>query len=520
MNLRSILFLSILIFVSFILKAQSYSVWFNSPTNNSTVTGSVMDNTRSSVDISFSWSGQKANASNKWKFRVIKDILTGGGNSFAATWVYEDSPYCSLPGDVLYNNYYVIEMYEEDYITKELTHRASSSYITVMVQQTVFVENNFGAGSISVNGSTFGSGSSFSLGYGENLNLTAIENQVDAQGYTRVWNTSGNNPSQWNINGAPVSYSNSYSYNANANQNGVHIIAELKKVCNISFSGPVTANGNYYYSQPVSVIEGNPVSVTALGYVRYDYIDMGFSSWGDGNTQNPRSFTVYNNASYSINYVGIKPNNGYKNLQFVGSTGQNVQLQWSEHPNNAVNQYQIWRRVKHNGVTGPETQIGTVGRGVCSFTDYQYVYTSSYSDDLLWYDVRAYYSTAGTYADAEFNAAFGRIDYSTQNNPNLTLNLSSELPDKLEVSNYPNPFNPTTTISYQLPEKSFVTIKVFYILGKEVATLVNENKLAGYHTVNFNASHSERGRGMTSGVYIYTISANGIVKSKKMLLAK
>ncbi len=90
----------------------------------------------------------------------------------------------------------------------------------------------------------------------------------------------------------------------------------------------------------------------------------------------------------------------------------------------------------------------------------------------------------------------------------------------MSANNYPNPFNPTTTISYQLPEKSFVTLKVFDILGKEVATLVNENKSAGYHTVVFNAGHSERGRGMTSGVYIYTLSANGIVQTKKMLLTK
>jgi len=229
---------------------------------------------------------------------------------------------------------------------------------------------------------------------------------------------------------------------------------------------------------------------------------------------------VNSNTSYGINYVGIKPNNGYKNLQFVGSTGQNIQLQWSEHPNSAVNQYQIWRRVKHNGVTGPDTQIGTVGRGVCSFTDYEYVYTSSYSDDLLWYDVRAYYSTAGTYADAEYNAAFGKIDLLKEEKSNLATEISNELPNKFDLSNYPNPFNPTTTINYQLPEKSFVTLKVFDILGNEIATLVNENKPAGYHSVIFDAGHSERGRGMTSGVYIYTLSANGIVQSKKMLLAK
>ncbi len=187
------------------------------------------------------------------EFKVIKDILVGGGNTYAETWVYEDTPYCTLPGDVLYQNWYVIYMYEEDYITKILTQRASTSHITVTVQQTVYVENNFGTGTLSVNGSSYGSGSVFNLSYGQGLNLAAIENQVDAQGYTRVWNTSGINNSYWSLNGVGQTNSNSYSYNASLNQNGIHIVAELRKVCNISFNGPVTANGNYYYSQPVSV---------------------------------------------------------------------------------------------------------------------------------------------------------------------------------------------------------------------------------------------------------------------------
>ncbi len=65
-----------------------------------------------------------------------------------------------------------------------------------------------------------------------------------------------------------------------------------------------------------------------------------------------------------------------------------------------------------------------------------------------------------------------------------------------------------------MKETSFVTIKVFDILGKEVAILVNENKPAGYFSVNFDGSK------LSSGIYIYTLSANGIIHTKKMLLAK
>lgn len=80
--------------------------------------------------------------------------------------------------------------------------------------------------------------------------------------------------------------------------------------------------------------------------------------------------------------------------------------------------------------------------------------------------------------------------------------------------NFPNPFNPTTTINYQLPIEGFVTIKVYDVIGRKVATLVNEKKSVGYYKINFDSSK------LTSGVYIYTITANNFIQSKKMLLMK
>ncbi|MBI9069949.1 MAG: T9SS type A sorting domain-containing protein [Melioribacteraceae bacterium] len=80
--------------------------------------------------------------------------------------------------------------------------------------------------------------------------------------------------------------------------------------------------------------------------------------------------------------------------------------------------------------------------------------------------------------------------------------------------NYPNPFNPTTKISYQLPESGFVSLKVYNSLGKEVAELVNEVKGAGRYNATFNASK------LSSGIYFYTIQVNDFVQTNKMLLVK
>ena len=81
--------------------------------------------------------------------------------------------------------------------------------------------------------------------------------------------------------------------------------------------------------------------------------------------------------------------------------------------------------------------------------------------------------------------------------------------------NYPNPFNPSTIISYSVPSTSLVTIKVYDVLGREILTLVNENKSAGNYSVQFNASSK-----FPSGVYFYRMQAGSFVQTKKLILMK
>jgi hypothetical protein len=82
------------------------------------------------------------------------------------------------------------------------------------------------------------------------------------------------------------------------------------------------------------------------------------------------------------------------------------------------------------------------------------------------------------------------------------------------AQNFPNPFNPSTVINYQIPENGMVTLKVYDILGKEVKTLVNEQKTTGRYDVIFDASD------LASGVYIYKLQVNDFASSKKMLMIK
>ena len=78
--------------------------------------------------------------------------------------------------------------------------------------------------------------------------------------------------------------------------------------------------------------------------------------------------------------------------------------------------------------------------------------------------------------------------------------------------NFPNPFNPSTTITYELPSESYVTLKVYNTMGEEVATLVDGNIAAGVYTVKFYSSH------LASGMYFYRLTAGSFVDTKKLIV--
>ena len=117
------------------------------------------------------------------------------------------------------------------------------------------------------------------------------------------------------------------------------------------------------------------------------------------------------------------------------------------------------------------------------------------------------------------------FEMTEESNPKLSLRVATkntvgnepgnELPTVFVLNqNYPNPFNPSTVINYQLPISSKVTLKVFDVLGREVAVLVNTKMEAGYHQIQFNANN------LASGMYIYRLEAGNNVFTKKLILIK
>jgi hypothetical protein len=144
-----------------------------------------------------------------------------------------------------------------------------------------------------------------------------------------------------------------------------------------------------------------------------------------------------------------------------------------------------------------------------------------------WYDIldQNIFYASSTVIDSMVMPAFSARIYSSKPDSILSVtdNKISEMPSEFKLlQNYPNPFNPSTNINYQLPADKYVSLKVFDILGREVATLVNEFKKTGSYSVEWN------GNNLPSGVYFYRLVASSneplqtksYTETKKMILMK
>jgi len=111
---------------------------------------------------------------------------------------------------------------------------------------------------------------------------------------------------------------------------------------------------------------------------------------------------------------------------------------------------------------------------------------------------------------------YGKVDAQAALQNILSVRLESDaIPNSFILhQNYPNPFNPSTKITFAIPERKHVTLKVFSVLGEEIATLVNEEVAAGEYSVQFDASQ------LASGIYFYTLSVGNFSQTKKMLIVR
>ena len=117
----------------------------------------------------------------------------------------------------------------------------------------------------------------------------------------------------------------------------------------------------------------------------------------------------------------------------------------------------------------------------------------------------------GTFRNPEIRYV---LDFTATTDPAVNVNEGDLLNTYYLFQNYPNPFNPSTRINYNIGEPGMVDLKVYNVLGVEVASLVNEFKNTGNYSIDFSAAN------YSSGVYFYTLSVNNFTQTRKMILEK
>jgi len=318
----------------------------------------------------------------------------------------------------------------------------------------------------------------------------------------------------WTVNGSNETYDRVKSISTGNNIYQANFKNEYNINFQNSFSGTtggvIKVNGTQQNAPyQTTVLQYDSISATAITN-SINGISYSFSHWSDGSTQGYNHyFSPSDDTTCTAYYIG-KANNASRNLHFNASANQPITVIWSEHPDSNVTKYQIWRRIKYKKqATSNPVLIGTVNRGTTTFVDYDYAGPSSgFTDWILWYDVKSYFSLDGTYSDDDFVLVFSDGPLAKKN-----VNISNNITEN-KIDNYPNPFNPSTVITYQIVNPGYVTLKIYDNLGREVVTLVNEEKNAGKYYLSFD------GTNLSSGIYFYRIIANSYTETKKMILTK
>ena len=272
----------------------------------------------------------------------------------------------------------------------------------------------------------------------------------------------------------------------------------------VTFDGGTTVNNLYTVTDPTGSV--GPLELSGS-----------FPTPANG-SENLQIEITYNGDSFNINWISLDD----MCLEYIIpveltsftaiSNGMDVQLNWTTATETNNQGFEVQRSPslipsQREGISqttlwedwGP---IGFVeGNGTTTETN-----TYSYTDNNL--------------KSGKYNYRLKQIDFdgSYEYSNVVEVNVITPVVYALE-QNYPNPFNPSTTINFRLAVDSKVNLKVFDVLGQEVATLLNGNLVAGSHTVNFNASS------LNSGVYMYRIEANGVdgsnfSQARKMVLTK
>jgi hypothetical protein len=265
----------------------------------------------------------------------------------------------------------------------------------------------------------------------------------------------------------------------------------------------INVNSTQYNSPAGSFAVRDQSSITG-GVVNtsetIEHIGFTFSSWSPGgSTSAAQQFTPSDNTTYTANF-SAKPE-APTNVQAGGNVNENVHVTWTDNANSNVGSYQISRRLKDEP---SPTHVATVSSGVQTWTDSAYIVTGTESDHFVEYYVYAVYTPTGSLSDAGTSVVWASESMGIPLKPVVN---AGDIPSKFSLGNYPNPFNPSTTIRYDLPKDAGVKMDIYDVMGRKVRTLMDGSRSAGSYSVVWN-SRDDHGRDVASGVYLYRFVAS------------
>jgi len=271
---------------------------------------------------------------------------------------------------------------------------------------------------------------------------------------------------------------------------------------------------NVYSSTPSNGIATNFQLVEEASSTEYSYIDKSVDEINDDNDPYIRLYYVKakngSNLSDRTNVEIVFSDISWSNaLVMTTDDNDNPLLFWDEYQGFTATYYKIYRASSSTPIGNPLllnwSLIQTTNSSTFSYVDDDINITAS--GDYIYYQVKAYRN--GVYSLATNNIST-RGNFYKQN-----INSEGKSISRFNLfDNYPNPFNPTTTITYQLPIKGQVVLKIFNTMGEEVAVLENEFKEKGTYSATFNAEN------LPSGMYFYHLRTGDYSETKKMILMK
>jgi choice-of-anchor B domain-containing protein len=356
------------------------------------------------------------------------------------------------------------------------------------------------------------------------------------QHYAYVVNEAGGGMQIIDLSGLPNSAALAATYTGFQTSHNIYIdIPAAMLYAEGSFSEPVRAIS---LADPL-----NPVQISSFGIECHDvYVQNGIAYVSEGNSGSYGIYDVSNPNNPNLSYRINVPAAGYAHNAWASEDGN--YLMTTEETNGKT--IKLWD-ISNLSNTLTDQILGPSGLAHNTHLKGNFAYVSHYVDGLRIYDISdpnnifetGYYDTYGP-PSGGFNGAWGAYPFFDSGKVLISdmesglyvvyfegavvnptgIEETPEVPQKFYVNrNYPNPFNPSTTINYQLPQAADVKLVIYNLLGQQVRTLVNSRLEGGYHQAVWDG-RNETGVQVGSGVYLYIFQAGDFKQVQKMILTK